>query len=72
MPPGGSMDTDIFYSSYLAINHKITKNLAITENMSSDFESLKFQKTFDVCATKMKNNQKFLIKIQVTTKLFTV
>jgi hypothetical protein len=31
MPPGGSMDTDMIYNSYLAINHRITKNLTITE-----------------------------------------
>jgi hypothetical protein len=60
-------------------NCKIAKNsttINAREKISTDLESLEFQKNFDVCLTKFKkNNQILLNKIShrflLTTKLFT-
>jgi hypothetical protein len=68
---------DMFGNFYLAKNHKIDKNSTTTkarEKISTDLESLEFQKFFDVCLTKFKNNLILLYKIGhrflLTTKLF--
>ncbi len=67
----------MFCNFYLVKNHKIANNLSTTEaraKLSTDLESFEFQKFFDVCFTKLENNQILLNKIihrfLVTTKLF--
>jgi hypothetical protein len=66
--------TDVFCNFYLVKNHKIANNSATTKlekKISTYLESLEF---FDVCLTKMENNQILLNKISgrflVKTKLF--
>ncbi len=73
-----AMFLDMFCIFYLVKNHKIAKNETTTkarEKISTDLESLKFEKFFEVCLTKFKNNQILLHKIihrfMLTTKLFT-
>jgi hypothetical protein len=58
-------------------NHKITNNSGATEareKISTNLESSEFETCFDVCLTKLKNNQILLNKIVhrfiLTTKLF--
>jgi hypothetical protein len=69
---------DMFCNFYLVKNNKIAKNSTTTkarEKIITDLESLEFYKFFDVCFTKVKNNQILLNKIShkflQTTKLFT-
>ncbi len=56
----------MFCDFYLVKIHKIAKNSTTTkarEKISTDLESLEFQKYFDVCLMKFKNNQILLIKL---------
>ncbi len=51
---------DMFSNFYLVKSHKIANNSATTEakeKISTDFESLEFQKYFDACLTKFENYQ---------------
>jgi hypothetical protein len=67
----------MFCNFYLGKNHKIANSPAATETrekISTDLESVEFQKLFDACLTKFENDQILLNKIShrflVTTKLF--
>ena len=56
----------MFCNFYLVKNHNNAKNSTTTkarEKISTDLESLEFEKNFDVCLTKFKNNQILLNKI---------
>jgi len=59
----------MFCNFYLVKNHKIAKNSTTTkarEKISTDLESLEFEKFFDVGLTKFKNNQ-ILLWTQIST-----
>jgi hypothetical protein len=55
------------FCNLLGNNHKIANNSTITEaieKLSADSESLECYKKFDdVCLTKFKNNQKYLMSL---------
>ncbi len=70
--------TYIFCKFHILKNHKIAKNSTTTEAreyISTYLESLKFQKSFVVCMTKLKRNKILYNKrshlFQVTTKQYT-
>ncbi len=50
---------DMFCNFYLVKNYKIDNNSVTTEareNLSTDLESLEFEKVFDACLTKFENH----------------
>ncbi len=71
-----ALASDMLCDFYLVKNHKIANNSATTEareKISTDLNTLEFEKFFDVCLTKIENNQILLNKIShrflMTTKL---
>ncbi len=67
---------DLFSNFYLVKNHKIANNSTTTkarEKISTDLESLEFEKFFDACFTKLENYpilpNKISHRFLLTTKL---